>query len=93
MGASPVGLYNATLSAARGRRALEHSVPGIVESAIFGWFPTLVFERFHGADSVRVAGCGRDLCGFHLVLYGRQLPAHPSTVTQGMAGEFTPSLR
>lgn len=68
MAAAPVGLNNATLSAASGRRALEHCMAGVRQSAVFGGFPTLVFKRFHGADSVRVAGCGRDLCGFHVFL-------------------------
>ena len=77
MGATPIGLDDTTLSATSGRGTLEHGVPSIGESAIFGWFPTLVFERFHGADSVRVALRG-GLCGFHLVLYGRQLPAQPT---------------
>jgi len=78
MTAAPVRLDDTTLGAARGRRAFKHSVPGVRQSAIFGGFPTLVFERLLGADSVRVAGCGRDLCGFHDVLLGRQLPAQPT---------------
>ena len=77
MGTAPVGLYNATLSAASGRGAIEHSVPGVRESAIFGGFKPLVFKRFHGADSVRVAGCGRDLCGFHDLLLGVNCPRSP----------------
>jgi hypothetical protein len=68
MGAAPVWFDNATLSATSGRGAIEHSMAGVFKSAVFGWFPTLVFKRFHGADSVRVAGCGRDLCGFHVFL-------------------------
>lgn len=68
MAAAPVGLDNATLSAARRTCTLEHSMAGVFKSAVFGGFPTLVFKRFHGADSVRVAGCGRDLCGFHVFL-------------------------
>jgi hypothetical protein len=64
--AAPVGLNNAAFGAARGRRALEHSVPGVGESAIFGGFKPFVFERFHGADAIRVALRG-DLCGFHVL--------------------------
>lgn len=71
MRAAPVGFNDATLGAACGTCSLEHGVPGIGESAIFGRFPTLVFKRLHGADSVRVAGCGIGLCGFHLVFHGR----------------------
>jgi len=76
--AAPVGLNDTTLGATCGTCTLEHSVPGIGESAVFGGFKPFVFERFHGADAVGVAGCGGDLCGFHLVLYGRQLPAQPT---------------
>ena len=77
MGAAPVGLNNATLSTTRGRGALEHSVPSIGESAVFRGFKPFIFKRFHGADSVRVAGCGRDLCGFHMVSKGVNCPQNP----------------
>jgi len=92
MTAAPVRLDDTTLGAARGRRAFKHSVPGVRQSAVFGGFPTLVFKRFHGADTVRVAGCHRDLCGFHVFLYGRQLPVEP-TVSDGLTGKFTRPLR
>lgn len=68
MAAAPVGFNNAPFGTTSGRRALEHCMAGVRQSAVFGGFPTLVFKRFHGADSVRVAGCGRDLCGFHVFL-------------------------
>ena len=93
MRAAPVRLDNAAFGATCGTCSLEHSVPGVFKSTVFGGFPTLVFERLHGADAVRVAGCGIGLCGFHLVFHGRQLPAQPSPVTRGLAGEFTLRIR
>jgi hypothetical protein len=65
MTAAPVGLYNATLRTARGTCTLEHGVLGILESAVFRRLKSFVFERFRGADSIRVALRG-DLCGFHV---------------------------
>jgi len=77
VGASPVGFDDTTFGAACGACSLEHGVPGIGESAIFRRLPTLVFERFHGADAVRVAGCGIGLCGFHDVFMGVNCPWNP----------------
>lgn len=85
MGASPVRLDDTTLGAARGTCSLEHSVPGVFKSAIFGGFPTLVFKRFHGADSIRVALRG-GLCGFHDVSMGVNCPRNPRLSRKGCPG-------
>jgi hypothetical protein len=92
MTAAPVGLYNAAFGAACRTCTLEHSVMSILESAIFGWFPTLVFERFHGADSIGVALRG-DLCGFHMVSKGVNCPRNLRSRPHRLAGKFTRSLR
>ena len=92
MRAAPVGLNNAAFGAARGRRALEHSVAGVRESAIFRRLKALVFERFHGADSIGVALRG-DLCGFHMVSKGVNCPRNLRSRPHRLAGKFTRSLR
>ena len=86
MGAAPVGFNDTTLGATRGTCSLEHSVPGVFKSAVFGGFKPFVFERFHGADAVRVAGCGIGLCGFHDVFMGVNRPRIPRLSPKGWPG-------
>ena len=89
--ARPVGLDDTTLGAARGRGCVKRGMPNESKDRVLvRGVHTLVFEDFGCGNAVGIAGLS--LCGFHL-FDGRQLPAHPSTVTQGMSGLLTRSLR
>jgi hypothetical protein len=91
VGTCPVGLHHASLRTTSGRGGIKGSVAHESEDRVFiRGVHALVFEDFGCGNAVGIAGLGLHV--FHGFI-GRQLPAHPSTVTQGMAGEFTRSLR
>ena len=87
VGTSPVGLHDAPFGATCGRGGIKRGMPNESKDGVFvRGVHALVFESLIGRDSVGVAGCGGDLCGFHDVFMGVNCPRIPRLSPKGWPG-------